>query len=250
MCMPDLQGLVWWWWLFSRWWDFPGKNTGVGCHFLLQGMWPTEGSNPQLLPRLLHCHGIPYPWATGEALVWYMCAKSLYVWLFAPLWTVAHQAPLSMGILQARVLEWVAISYSRGIFPTQGSNPRLLHCRQVLYHLNPSGKPIILNKYLWNGCVCGWSLCLGEASHGVLCADAEDWICFAPGNYYPLCPLRFLSLVTSSRVGWGFCSPFLQQIQIQRADSIQALSWMFYLVFVFLKQIHSFWGRGARHVGS
>ena len=30
-------------------------------------------------------------------------------------------------ILQARVLEWVAISYSRGIFPTQGSNQSLLH---------------------------------------------------------------------------------------------------------------------------
>ena len=29
-------------------------------------------------------------------------------------WTVAHQAPLSMGILQARILEWVAISFSRG----------------------------------------------------------------------------------------------------------------------------------------
>ena len=36
------------------------------------------------------------------------------VWLFATLWTVAHQALLSMGILQARILEWVAISSSRG----------------------------------------------------------------------------------------------------------------------------------------
>ena len=31
------------------------------------------------------------------------------------------------GIFQARRLEWVAISYSQGIFLTQGSNPRLLH---------------------------------------------------------------------------------------------------------------------------
>ena len=30
-------------------WDFPGKNTGVGCHFLLQGVFPTQGSNPPLL---------------------------------------------------------------------------------------------------------------------------------------------------------------------------------------------------------
>ena len=33
---------------------FSGKNTGVGCHFLLQGIFPTQGSNP----RLLHCRQI------------------------------------------------------------------------------------------------------------------------------------------------------------------------------------------------
>ena len=30
-------------------WDFPDKNTGVGCHFLLQGIFPTQGPNPHLL---------------------------------------------------------------------------------------------------------------------------------------------------------------------------------------------------------
>ena len=30
-------------------WDFPGKNTGVGCHFLLQRILLTQGSNPGLL---------------------------------------------------------------------------------------------------------------------------------------------------------------------------------------------------------
>ena len=40
------------------------------------------------------------------------------------------------GLLQARILEWVAIPFSRGIFPTKGSNPGLLHCRQILYHVN------------------------------------------------------------------------------------------------------------------
>ena len=29
-------------------WDSPGKNTGVGCHFLLQGLFPTQVSNPSL----------------------------------------------------------------------------------------------------------------------------------------------------------------------------------------------------------
>ena len=30
-------------------WDYPGKNTGLGCHFLLQGIFPTQGSNSNLL---------------------------------------------------------------------------------------------------------------------------------------------------------------------------------------------------------
>ena len=34
-------------------WDSPGKNTGVGCHFILQGIFPTQGSNLRLL-CLLH----------------------------------------------------------------------------------------------------------------------------------------------------------------------------------------------------
>ena len=38
-------------------WDFPGKNTGMGCHFLLQGIFPTQGSNP----GLLYCRQILLP---------------------------------------------------------------------------------------------------------------------------------------------------------------------------------------------
>ena len=34
-------------------WDSPGKNTGVGCHALLQGIFPTQRLN-QLLLCLLH----------------------------------------------------------------------------------------------------------------------------------------------------------------------------------------------------
>ena len=30
-------------------WDSPGKNTGVVCHFLLQRIFPTQGSNPRLM---------------------------------------------------------------------------------------------------------------------------------------------------------------------------------------------------------
>ena len=34
--------------------DFPGKNTGVGCHSLLHGIFPAQGSNPRLLHLPLH----------------------------------------------------------------------------------------------------------------------------------------------------------------------------------------------------
>ena len=43
-------------------WYLPGKNTRVGCHFLLQGIFLTQGSNPYLL----HCRWFLYPWSTGK----------------------------------------------------------------------------------------------------------------------------------------------------------------------------------------
>ena len=43
------------------------------------------------------------------------------------------------GISQARILEWVAISFSRGIFSTQGLNLGLPHSRQILYCLSQQG---------------------------------------------------------------------------------------------------------------
>ena len=46
--------------------DSPGKNTGMGCHFLLQGISPTHGLTLHL-PQLLQYRQIPYRWATGEA---------------------------------------------------------------------------------------------------------------------------------------------------------------------------------------
>ena len=53
------------------------------------------------------------------------------------------------GTLQARILEWVAIPFSRGIFPTQGSSQSLPHHRQILYLLSLQGTPtsVILSFY-------------------------------------------------------------------------------------------------------
>ena len=57
--------------------DSLGKNTGVGCHDLLQGIFPTQGLNP----------GLPH------------CKQILYC--------LSHQE-------SPRILEWVACPFSRG----------------------------------------------------------------------------------------------------------------------------------------
>ena len=91
--------------------DSPGKNTGVGCHFLLQGIFLSQQSNP----GLLHCRQIVYHLShqgsleKGKAglrtelyLVLVAAIQPLsYVWLFAPPWTATHQNPLSFTIFQS-----------------------------------------------------------------------------------------------------------------------------------------------------
>ena len=66
------------------------------------------------------------------------------VQLFVTPWTVAHQAPLSMGILQARILEWVAMPSSRGSSqPRNLTSVSYVSCigRQVLQHWGHLGNP-------------------------------------------------------------------------------------------------------------
>ena len=47
--IPHAKLLALWWCQAPLCLGFPGKNTGVDCHFLLQGIFPTQGSNPCLL---------------------------------------------------------------------------------------------------------------------------------------------------------------------------------------------------------
>ena len=106
-------------------WDFPGKNTGVSCHFLLQGIFPTQGSNLSLLHRrwiLDHC-------ATWEAqsgsyfslfsgVRSWKCKSLSHVWLCNPM-DCSLPGSSVHGILQARILKWVGIPISR-----RSSQPR------------------------------------------------------------------------------------------------------------------------------
>ena len=47
------------------------------------------------------------------------------------------------GISQARILEWVTISFSRGFSWPRDWTPALVHCRQILYHLSHHGSPLL-----------------------------------------------------------------------------------------------------------
>ena len=71
-----------------------------------------------------------------DYLKWSEVKSLSHVRHFVTTWTIAHQAAPSIhGIFQARILEWVAISFSRGIFPTQVSRIVGRH----FYHLNHQG---------------------------------------------------------------------------------------------------------------
>ena len=90
-------------------WDSPSKNTGVGCHPLLQEIFPTQGSNPCLISSALADKFFTAS-ATWEADVCvcvhiHMHSHSVVSNCLWPDSTV-H------GILQVRILEWVAISFS------------------------------------------------------------------------------------------------------------------------------------------
>ena len=85
-------------------WDSPGKHTGVGCHFLLQCMKVKSESEVTQRPHGLQPTRLLRPWDFP--------GKSTRVGCHCLL---------------------------QGIFPTQGSNPGLLHCRQTLYCLSHQG---------------------------------------------------------------------------------------------------------------
>ena len=46
-------------------WDFPSKNTEVGCHFLFQGIFPTQGSKLHLLLLRRHAQSLSHVWLSA-----------------------------------------------------------------------------------------------------------------------------------------------------------------------------------------
>ena len=94
--------------------------------------------------RTLYFHTLEFPQAV--AAVRQLLSSSLsHVRHSATLWTVAP-GPLCPRNSLGQDTRAGGCSLLQGIFPTQGSNPDLPHCRWILYHLSPQGSPRILER--------------------------------------------------------------------------------------------------------
>ena len=120
--------------------NYPGKNTGVGGHSLFQGIFPTQESNlglPHCGQTLYHLSHQRSPLLSHENVTHSAVSNSLQLMDCSPpgprfLW------PWNSPGKNAAVGHH---SLFQGIFPTQGWNPGLPHCRQMLYPLSHQGSP-------------------------------------------------------------------------------------------------------------
>ena len=83
-------------------------------------------------------YNIYTPWAGLHAC---LLSRFSRVRLFQTLWTVAHQAPLSMGFPRQEYWSGLPLPFP-GDLPDPGVEPRFPHCRQIVYHLSHQGSLI------------------------------------------------------------------------------------------------------------
>ena len=100
---------------------FPGKNTGVGCHVLLQGLFSIQGLNQRLLHFLHWQADSLQPSHLGIPVEPCVCVcVCVCVWVAQSCPTLCHPTNSSSPgsniheILQARILEWVAMPFFWG----------------------------------------------------------------------------------------------------------------------------------------
>ena len=111
--------------------DSPGKNTGVGCHDLLQEIFPAQGLNP----GLPHCR-----------------------WVFLSSGPPGKAKNTGVG----------SLSLLQGICPTQELNWGLLYCRQSLNQLSYEGRHYFLIPSHWSLGIQHMNMLGGEHKHSVL----------------------------------------------------------------------------------
>ena len=166
-------------------WNYPGQNIGVGSLSLLQGTFPTHGLNPGLphckwilyqqshlgSPRILEW--VAYPFSSRSSWPRNWTGVSCIAGEFFSNWAIREAPPTCIlihwtntlcdpmdyrlhGILQARILEVGSLSLLQGIFPTQGWDPGLPHCKWILYQLSHKGW-LVPTLYVWGWGNSSWS---------------------------------------------------------------------------------------------
>ena len=129
---------------------FMGILPWVGGHALLQGVFLTQGSNPCLL-HLLHWQAGSLPLAPPRKPYIYLYLSNVKV-------KVAQSCPTLCDPMDYTYSPWNSPSQNTGvgslsllqrIFPTQGLNPGLPHCRQILYPLSHKGSPTTIKAGIY-----------------------------------------------------------------------------------------------------
>ena len=114
-------------------WNFSGKRIGVGCHFLLQGIFLTQGSNS----GLPHCRQTLCHLSHQGSLVAQSCPN-----LCDPM-DCTYQAPLSLGVSRQEYLSGLPCPLP-GYLPNPGIKPRSPALQADSLHLSHQGSPRIL----------------------------------------------------------------------------------------------------------
>ena len=147
-CIRNLEKRYWWT-------CFQGRNRDTDIE---NRLWTQQGKEREgqieraaltyihvCVCACMHVHGCVCACMRVRACV---CAAQSCLTLYRPM---DCNLPGSVhGILQARILGWVAIPFSRGVFPTWGLNPGLLRGRQLRPHLSPQGGPTYAHYQVWN----------------------------------------------------------------------------------------------------
>ena len=119
-------------------WNSPGKNTGVGCHFLLQGISLTQGSNP----GLPHCRQTLYCLSYQGSPNLLSCVR-----LFVIPWTAVYQA--SPSIKYSRQQYWSGLPFlSPGDLPNPGIKPRSPALQADCLPAEPQGTPTVYQSLI------------------------------------------------------------------------------------------------------
>ena len=129
-------------------WEFPGQNTGVGCHSFLQGIFPTQGSNLRLL-SFLHWQADSLPLVPPGKLY------------------------LKTDLVPSVVISSVQFSYNSVIFP---------FCKMAGINIMVSSSPLCVALGIWGerGPRLGKGLGGAMKTKGVKVEKGKKWV---PGNW-------------------------------------------------------------------